>query len=109
MFEIRHYVTATGKNIFADWFGSLGDPKTQARIAARIDRISAGNFGDSKPLRNGICELRINWGPGYRIYYAMMGRTCVLLLCAGDKRRQSADIERAIDYWNDFQKRTKKP
>ena len=86
----------------------MKDAKAAARIAARIARLAAGNFGDCKPLRDGVWELRIDWGPGYRVYYAMSGRRCVLLLCGGDKRKQSADINRAIEYWNDYQRRTGK-
>jgi len=79
--------------------------RAQARIATRIDPLAAGNFGDCKPLRRGVCELRIDWGPGYRVYYAMVGKVCVLLLCGGDKRKQSADIDRAIEYFRDYQER----
>jgi len=106
--EIRRYVTSTGKDVFGDWLAKLRDPRAQAKIAVRIDRVATGNFGDCKPLRDGVCELRIDWGPGYRVYYAMLGRTCVLLLAGGDKRQQSADIERAVAYWNDHRKRTGK-
>ena len=109
MYEIRHYLTASGKNLFEEWLDSLKDAKAEARIAARVARLAAGNFGDCKPLMDGVWELRIDWGPGYRIYYAMIGRTCVLLLCGGDKRKQSADINRAVGYWNDYQRRTQKP
>ena len=109
MYEIRHYLTASGKNLFEEWLDALKDAKAEARIAARIARLAAGNFGDCKPLRDGVWELRIDWGPGYRVYYAMSGRTCVLLLCGGDKRKQSADINRAIEYWNDYQQRSRKP
>ncbi|MEA1951006.1 MAG: type II toxin-antitoxin system RelE/ParE family toxin [Planctomycetota bacterium] len=109
MIEIRHYVTATGKNVFEQWLDSLRDPKAEARIAARIARLAAGNFGDCKPARDSIWELRIDWGPGYRVYYAMIGRKCVLLLCGGDKRKQSADINRAVEYFQDYKQRTEKP
>jgi len=109
MYEIRHYLTASGKNLFEEWLDSLKDAKAEARIAARIARLAAGNFGDCKPLRDGVWELRIDWGPGYRVYYAMSGRMCVLLLCGGDKRKQSADISRAVEYWNDYQRRSPKP
>ena len=81
----------------------------EARIAARVARLAAGNFGDCKPLMDGLWELRIDVGPGYRVYYAMIDRARVLLLCGGDKRRQSADISRAGRYWNDYQSRMKKP
>ena len=109
MVEIRHYLTVSGRNIFAEWLDSLKDAQTEARIAARIARVAAGNFGDCKPLRDGVWELRIGWGPGYRVYYGMIGRVCVLLLCGGDKRRQAADINRAVEYWHDYRQRTEKP
>jgi putative addiction module killer protein len=109
MIEIRHYLTASGKNVFDEWLDSLRDAKAEARIAARIARLEVGNFGDCKPLTDGVWELRIDWGPGYRIYYAMTSRTCVLLLCGGDKRKQAADVDRAVGYWNDYQRRTPKP
>jgi putative addiction module killer protein len=108
MVEIRHYLTASGKNVFAEWSDSLRDVKAEARIAARIARLAAGNFGDCRPLREGVWELRIDWGPGYRVYYAMVGRMCLLLLRGGDKRRQSADIQRAIEYWDDYRRRIEK-
>lgn len=76
-------------------------------VAIRIDRLSLGNFGDCKALREGVSELRIDWGPGYRVYYALLGTECVLLLCGGDKRRQSSDISRAIKYLQDYKERTK--
>jgi putative addiction module killer protein len=107
MYEIYHYLTASGKNVLEEWLDALGDPKAEARITARIARLAVGNFGDCKPVRDGVWELRIDWGPGYRVYYAMSGRTCVLLLCGGDKRKQSADINRAVEYWRDYQQRSR--
>lgn len=83
--------------------------EAEARIATRIARVAIGNFGDCKALRDGVWELRINWGPGYRVYYALSSRTTVLLLCGGDKRKQSADIIRSVKYWDDYQRRTAKP
>jgi putative addiction module killer protein len=85
----------------------LADARTQANIAIRIDRLAAGNFGDRKPLRQGVCELRIDWGPGYRIYYAMIGKEIVLLLCGGNKKKQSSDISRALEYFTDDKGRSK--
>ena len=105
--EVRRYVAPSGSDVIGDWLSSLEDLKARARIAARLDRLSLGNFGDCKALREGVSELRIDWGPGYRVYYAMLGRTCVLLLCGGDKRRQSSDIKRAIEYLEDFKERTR--
>ena len=105
MIEIRHYVSRAGKDIFDDWLTQLADARARAKIASRINRLAAGNFGDCKPLRQGVCELRIDWGPGYRVYYAMIGRECVLLLCGGDKRKQPTDIERALAYLKDYKER----
>jgi putative addiction module killer protein len=103
--EILRYVTATGKDVFGEWFNTLHDKRVAAKVAVRINRLAAGNFGECKALREGVWELKIDYGPGYRVYYAKSGRTCVLLLCGGDKRKQAADINRAIEYWHDYQRR----
>ena len=105
--EIRHYVSRAGKDVFDDWLSQLADARAQAKIASRINRLAAGNFGDCRPLRQGVSELRIDCGPGYRVYYAMLGRVCVLLLCGGDKRKQSSDIDRALEYLKDYKERTR--
>jgi putative addiction module killer protein len=107
--EIRHYITRAGRDVFDDWLSQLADTRAQAKIASRINRLAAGNFGDCKPLGQGLSEMRIDWGPGYRVYYAMLGRVCVLLLCGGDKRKQSSDIDRALEYLKDYKKRTGTP
>lgn len=104
--EIRHYISRAGRDVFDDWLTQLADARAQAKIASRVNRLAAGNFGDCRPLRHAVCELRIDWGPGYRVYYAMIGRESVLLLCGGDKRKQSADIERALHYLKDYKERT---
>jgi putative addiction module killer protein len=106
MIEVRRYVDETGKDIFGDWLEALKDGRTKAKVAARIARVAAGNLGDCKSLREGVWELRVNWGPGYRVYYGMAGRTCVLLLCGGEKRTQAADIKRAVEYWHDYKRRS---
>jgi putative addiction module killer protein len=105
--EIRRYVTSRGRDVFGEWLAKVKDARTQAKIAIRIDRVAAGNVGDCKQLQGGICELRIDWGPGYRVYYAMLGKASLLLLAGGDKSKQSADIERALVYWNDYKERTR--
>jgi putative addiction module killer protein len=105
--EIRHYLTIAGKDVFESWMQSLADDKAEARVAARINRLARGSFGDCKPVGCGVWELRIDWGPGYRVYYGMVGRTCVLLLCGGDKRKQSSDIAAAIGYFEDYKRRSK--
>lgn len=109
MVLIRQYTTSSGRNVFESWLESLPDRQAQARIAARLERLTAGNFGDCKPVGGGVSELRIDHGPGYRVYFAMVGGACVLLLCGGDKRRQSADIARAIEYLKDYKRRSTKP
>jgi putative addiction module killer protein len=106
-FEIRHYVNAAGADVFAGWLAVLPDRQAKARIEARIDRIGRGLFGDCEPVGEGVWELRVDWGPGYRVYYARAGQAILLLLCGGDKRRQQADISRAKDYWNDFKEKTR--
>ena len=104
--EIRHYVSRSGKDVFDDWLTRLADARAQAKISVRINRLAAGNFGDCKSLHHGLFELRIDWGPGYRIYYTMAGAACVVLLCGGDKRKQSSDIERALKYLIDYKERS---
>ena len=81
---------------FERWFLDLKDPIAASRIQARIRRVSEGNFGDAKPVREGLSELRIDHGPGYRIYFMRRGPLIVVLLAGGDKRTQEADILRAL-------------
>ncbi|CAB3675406.1 type II toxin-antitoxin system RelE/ParE family toxin [Achromobacter piechaudii] len=100
MFEIEHYVTAdTGTDLYVAWLKSLRDNRARVAIIRRVFRIEQGNFGDHKPCRAGVWELRINVGPGYRVYYGLAGRRVELLLSGGDKRSQAEDIERAVRYW----------
>jgi putative addiction module killer protein len=80
---------------FKAWFASLRDSRAQYRILTRIKRLGKGNPGDVKPVGDGISEMRIDYGPGYRVYYKDIGKEIIILLCGGDKRTQSRDIERA--------------
>lgn len=80
---------------FSDWFKSLKDIRAKARVQIRIDRVELGNFGDAK-FFDGIGELRIDYGPGYRVYFVKRGNTVVILLCGGDKSSQNKDIKQAI-------------
>ncbi|MHB1666688.1 type II toxin-antitoxin system RelE/ParE family toxin [Thiomonas sp.] len=106
-FELEHYVTADGLDPFAGWLSKLADRHARARIVVRLDRVAEnGNFGDCKPVGEGVWELRIDWGPGYRVYYAQAGASLVLLLIGGDKRTQQADISAARDYWRDWRSRS---
>jgi len=103
VFEIRHYLTKDGRDPYLEWLRKLRDPEAKVAVTRRVNRIELGNFGDHKPCREGVWELRIDQGPGYRVYYARSGTAIILLLNAGDKRTQDADIDRAIDYWRDWQ------
>jgi putative addiction module killer protein len=107
--EVRQYQTAEGKTPMAEWLEGLRDGATRARIAARLDRLKVGLLGDWKSLSGGISELRIDHGPGYRVYYGQEGNTLILLLCGGDKSTQAKDIEKAHAYWKDYKARLPKP
>jgi putative addiction module killer protein len=107
MLEVRHYLTIAGKDVFQEWLAGLRDRQAQARVQTRIDRLERGLLGDAEPCGEGVWELRVDWGPGYRVYYARSGERIILLLLGGDKRKQQADIERAKEYWRDYQQRKK--
>jgi putative addiction module killer protein len=80
---------------FAAWLGGLGDPRAASRIAQRIVRLQSGLFGDVKPVGEGVSELRIDHGPGYRVYFVQRGQVLIILLCGGSKRTQARDISKA--------------
>ncbi len=103
--DLRRYVTDGGKDVFGDWLRKLKDRRARARIETRLTRVGLGNFGDCKAVGSGVWELRFDFGPGYRVYYARDGKTVVLLLCGGDKRTQARDIDRAVEFWTDYQQR----
>ena len=103
--EILHYLTESRRDLYQLWLNSLMDVRARVAVQRRVDRMAAGNYGDHKFCREGVWELRVDVGPGYRVYYAQAGRAIVLLLCGGDKRSQQADIARAVEYWNDYQRR----
>ncbi len=90
MIEIRK------TEVFARWVDRLHDIRARARILARIERLAAGNPGDVRPVGEGVSELRIDYGPGYRVYYKQHGRAALFLLAGGDKRTQAKDIETAL-------------
>jgi len=91
-FLLREVVQST---TFSHWLSGLRDREARARILVRIDRLASGNPGDVRPVGSGISELRIDYGPGYRVYFVERTTVLVVLLCGGDKRTQSADIRRA--------------
>ena len=108
MIEVRRYTTNSGKDVIGDWLANLADIRARAKVSVRIARLEAGNFGDCKPVGEGVWEIKTDWGPGYRVYYAMHSKRVILLCEGGDKRKQNADIKRAIKRWNEWQKRGKK-
>lgn len=91
MIEVRQ------TEVYAEWFEKLRDRRARARIDTRIRRLSLGNPGDVKPVGEGVSELRIDYGPGYRVYFVQQGQTLVILLAGGDKRTQDRDIRRALE------------
>ena len=105
MYGVRHYLTRDGKDVFMEWRHRLRDMKAMIAIDRRVNRVELGNFGDHKFCVDGVWELRIPAGPGYRVYYALDGNQAVLLLCGGDKSTQSSDISRAVQCWRDWQRR----
>jgi len=105
--EVRQYQTTAGEIPLTKWMNGLRDGIARARIAARLDRLSIGLRGDWKSVGAGVCELRIDHGPGYRVYFGHDGKTLVLLLCGGDKRTQAKDIETAHEYWKDYKARSR--
>ena len=98
---IRKYVTPNGEEPFSNWLGSLHD-EVRYRVKERLWRVMLGNLGDYKFVGEGVFELRLNFGAGYRIYFENHGNTVVLLLCGGDKSTQRKDIARAIVYWKKY-------
>ncbi len=103
--EIKNYLSDDGRSPFEEWFNSLRDSKARKRIQLRLDRLQLGNLGDCKPVRQGVFELRIDYGRGYRIYFGQVGLTIILLLCGGDKSTQQSDINQAQIYWRDYEER----
>lgn len=103
--EIRNYLTVDGKNIFDEWLDSLRDRRAKAKIRARLDRVEDGNLGDCKSVGEGVFELRIDYGSGYRIYFGQEGITIIILLCGGDKSTQKQDVDKAQEYWKDYRSR----
>ncbi len=106
MYRIEHYLSPNGhKDLYIDWLKRLRDIQAKVAVVRGVTRVELGNFGDHKFCRDGVWELRIDVGPGYRVYYAVSGNR-VVLLRGGDKRTQDSDIARAVEYWQDWQRRT---
>jgi putative addiction module killer protein len=104
--ELQIYLTGEGRAPFSEWLVSLRDSRARAKIRVRLDRVSLGNFGNCHGVGDGVQELRIDYGPGYRVYFSQVGSAIVLLLCGGDKASQAKDIEQAKQYWCNYRRRT---
>ncbi len=103
--ELLAYRTREGRTPFNEWLDELDDQNIVARVLARLARVRRGNLGDCKSVGEGVSELRVDYGPGYRVYFAQKGQVLVILLCGGDKRTQEKDIQRAKQYWHDYKQR----
>jgi len=99
------YQNRAGKEPYTDWLASLRDPTTRRRILRRLLRVEQGQYGDAKPVGEGVHELRFFFGPGYRVYFGEDGDTIVVLLSGGDKDSQSRDIQQAQAYWQEYKSR----
>ena len=105
--EIEIYETPNGKRPFERWFKEIQEIRCRAQVRFRLERLKVGNFGDCKTIGEGVQELRIHYGPGFRIYYSKIGNTIILLLCGGEKKSQTTDINRAKEYLKEYQSREK--
>ena len=103
--HVRNYVTPDGREPYEEWVNSYRNRKTRAIIRERINRLHLGNFGDYKRLTADLYELRIHYGPGYRVYFGMVDRVIVILLCGGSKKTQRRDIQKAKEYWEELRSR----
>lgn len=106
-YTLKVYETRGGAQPLMIWLRDLRDQKARIAIRMRLDRLKLGNFGYCEPVGEGVSEMKIDLGPGYRVYFAMVGRTVVLLLCGGDKKSQSKDIRNALEYFRDHKQREK--
>jgi putative addiction module killer protein len=105
MIELLRYQREDGREPFTEWLDAVRDRVAQARIRVRLRQVQSGNFGDSEPVGEGVIELRVHVGAGYRVYCGRYGASVVLLLCGGDKRSQAADIKRAKALWSEWKRR----
>ena len=103
--EVRHYLSASDKDLYQEWFDSLRDTRGKIAILRRVDRLENGNPGDHASCRDGVWEMRIDQGPGYRVYYGKDGEEVALLLGGGHKDSQDRDIDRAVAAWEDYKQR----
>lgn len=106
MIEVREYLDLDGGSPFADWFADL-NPKAAAKVATGLTRLAAGNFSNVRGVGSGVFEYRIDFGPGYRVYFGKDGERLVIVLGGGSKKRQQHDIDAALANWQDYKRRKK--
>lgn len=104
VYAVRSLIANDGSDPFGEWLGKLRDVSAIGRIQIRLDRMEEGNFGDHRSIGDGVFELRIDYGPGYRVYYALDGLTVIVVLLGGDKKSQDNDASLARAYWKDYKK-----
>lgn len=107
MLEIRYYLSTDGQSPFEKWFAGL-DAVARAKVTTAIVRLGQGNLSNVKGVGEGVLEYRINFGPGYRVYFGLYGETLVILLTGGTKKRQQRDIAAAVEFWADYRQRKRK-
>lgn len=105
MIELLRYQRDDGREPFTEWLNAMRDKVAQARIRIRLRQVQAGNLGDCEPVGDGVIELRVHIGPGYRVYCGRHGKTVLILLCGGDKGSQVADIKQARMLWTEWKRR----
>jgi putative addiction module killer protein len=105
MIELLRYQREDGREPFTEWLDAVRDKVAQARIRVRLRQVQAGNFGDCEPVGEGVIELRVHVGAGYRVYCGRHGKAVVLLLCGGAKGSQAADIKQAKELWSEWKRR----
>lgn len=108
MLDLRYYLTSGGDSPFEDWFSGL-DETAAAKVSVAIARLGQGNTSNAKGVGEGVLEYRIDWGPGYRVYFGRDGEALVILLTGGAKQRQARDIARAKVFWSDYRRRRGPP
>ena len=106
--EVSNYITEDRIEPFAEWIKKLRDSQTRMRVLKSITKMRLGNFGDSESVGEGVSELKLDFGAGYRVYYAKQGEKIVFLLCGGDKKSQQKNIEQAREYWAEYKARMKR-
>lgn len=104
-YKVEIYQTDSGKRPFSEWLKDIKDHLTRAKVRLRLDRLEMGNFGQCESVGEGVFELKIDFGPGFRVYFGKTGAKCVLLLLGGDKSSQKSDIQKAKAYFKDYQSR----